>query len=265
MAETATTVPDEKDIDKLAEPQRMAAKEPVGQTNADVEHLNQLREDALTQLTRLAARDLKFEQRLQRRHEKKDPEGAKAIAEVADHERERLRDQEKAAAAAEERKLEMQSEYRVDGRTDKVELIVTTPKEQRKRSIHLRSVGQVEDGFIMVFKAKPNKNDPKEGRVAESERFGTKNRVRVKEIDPTTGKTKGEESYLGIKDFGPLTLPDGDYNAVVVDMDDGVLAKESFTIKYTDENVEPAGKQAAKLAADAEKAQEKATDELKGS
>jgi hypothetical protein len=88
----------------------------------------------------------------------------------------------------------------------------------------------------MVFEDPADPKDAKLGRVAESERFGTKNRVRVK-LDEKTGMPVGDDSddknvetHLGYKDFGPLRMNPGDYIAVVVDMDDGVLAKESFSI-----------------------------------
>jgi len=223
-------VPDPDDIDKLTKPAPMAAKEPVGQTNADVEHLEKLRDDALTALTRLAARDIKFANRLERRHAVSDPLGTASRQDVAEREQERLRAQLKAAAEADERAAEWVAPDAVKGRTDKVFLRLQPPVEQRKMTIQVRALGEIDDGFIMIFEDPPAPDDPKLGRVAESERFGTKNKVRVEEIDRQTGKTKGEISYLGYKDFGPLRMNAGDYVAVVVDMDDGVLAQENFSI-----------------------------------
>lgn len=222
--------PDPKDLDKLTEAPQMAAKEPVGQTEADVEHLNQLREDALMQMTRQAAKSIKFNERLERRHAVKEPVETARRLDVEKSEAERLVLQEKAAAEAAERAAKWIAPDKVKGRTDEVTLVLNPPEEQRKMTIHLRALGEVDDGYIMVFEDPADPADPKLGRIAESERFGTKNRVRVEEIDSKTGKTSGEVTYLGYKDFGPLRMNPGDYVAVVVDMDDGVLAKESFSI-----------------------------------
>ena len=237
MADTGTgtaTVapPDEKDVDKLAKAPQMAAKEPIGtvMSDEDVEHFDKLREDALTQLTRQAAKTIKFTNRLDRRYKARDPEAVARRMDSDERERERLIAQEKAFAEAQERAAEWVAPDAVKGRTNKVFLRLQPPVEQRKMTIHIRALGEVDDGFIMIFEDPPREDDPKLGRVGESERFGTKNRVRVEKIDRETGKTEGEVTYLGYKDFGPLRMHPGDYVAVVVDMDDGVLAQENFTI-----------------------------------
>ena len=229
---TASTVaaPDPKDLDKLTEAPQMAAKEPVGQTEADVEHLEKLRDDALMQVTRQAAKSIKFNNRLERRHALTDPEGAKRRQDAVQTEYERLVAQEKAFAEAQQRAAEWIAPDTVEGRTDEVFIRLQPPVEQRKYTIHIRALGEIDDGFIMLFEDPPDPDDPKLGRVGESERFGTKNRVRVKEIERESGKTSGEITYLGYKDWGPLRLHPGDYVAVVVDMNDGQLAQESFSI-----------------------------------
>lgn len=235
VADTSTSTatvapPDDKELDKLTEPQQMAAKEPIGTvvSDEDIERMKKLREDAEMQLRRQNAKSVKFEKRLERRYAARDPEGVARLTDTIEHERERLIAQEKAFAEAQERAAEWIAPDAVKGRTDKVFLRLQPPVEQRKMTIQIRALGEIDDGFIMVFEDPAQPDDPKLGRVAESERFGTKNRVRA-EIDDK-GKIKGEVTHLGYKDFGPLRMQPGDYTAVVVDMNDKVLASEDFTI-----------------------------------
>lgn len=211
------------------EPQ-MAAKESIGETDSDAAHTEELRLAAEAQQARLARKDEKFVERLERRQAVRDgQEAMDSLSEVRKSEAERLADQEKAFAAAQERAKAWIAPEPTDGRLTTVKLILHPEEKARKMTIHLRALGEVPDGFIMVFEDPFDPTDLKQGRVAESERFGTKNRVRIKEFDDK-GHPKGEITHPGYKDFGPLRMNPGDYKAVVVDMEDKVLAEESFTI-----------------------------------
>jgi hypothetical protein len=210
------------------EPQ-MAAKDGADVTDTDVAHTEELRLAAEAQIARLSRKNEKFFDRLDRRHALRDGPAASEAADVRAQEAERLAAQEKAFAEAQERAHAWVEPMVVEGRMKDVKLLLHPEEKVRKMTIHLRALGEVPDGFIMVFEDPFDPTDLKQGRIAESERFGTKNRVRVKEFDDK-GQPKGEITYPGYKDFGPLRMQAGKYRAVVVTTKDEVLAEESFTI-----------------------------------
>lgn len=212
------------------EPQ-MAAKEAIGVTDSDVEHADELRMAAEAQLARLGRKSATFADRLDRRHAVRDGQDAvDAQADVRKSEAQRLEDQTKAFDAAQERAKEWIAPEPVKGRTTKVQIVLHPDDVTHRRfTIHIRALGEISEGFIIVFEDPHDPTDLKMGRIAESERFGTKNRVRVAEFDDK-GNPKGEITHLGYKDFGPLRLPKGKYKAVVALTDDTVLAEEGFEI-----------------------------------
>lgn len=227
-AETDAAVRKAKDIGD-EEPQ-MAAKETIGEVDSDTEHTTELREAAEAQQARLGRKNETFFQRLDRRHALRDgPDATAEQADVRKREAERLAEQEKAAAEAAERVKQWIAPEPVEGRMTEVKLLLHPEEKVRKMTIHLRALGEVADGFIMVFEDPADPADLKQGRVAESERFGTKNRVRA-ELDPKTGLPGKEITHPGYKDFGPLRMPPGSYRAVVVTTKDEVLAEETFKI-----------------------------------
>jgi hypothetical protein len=212
------------------EPQQ-AAKESVGNMDVDMSHLEEMREAAEAQQARLGRKNDKFLERLDRRHALRDGEDAvKDQADVRKREAKRLADQQDAFEKAQERARQWIAPEPVKGRMKGVKLLLHPEEKVRKHTIHLRALGEVPDGFIMVFEDPADPADLKQGRIAESERFGTKNRVRIDEVDPKTGKVSGEHTHPGYKDFGPLRLNPGSYRAVVVTTDDKVLAEEKFEI-----------------------------------
>lgn len=209
---------------------QMAAKESIGVTDSDVAHTDELRDAAEAQLARIARKSEKFADRLDRRHAVRDGTDAiDAQTEIRKSEAKRLEDQQVAFEAAQERAAEWVAPEPVKGRTSKVELRLHPEPKVRRFTIQLRAIGEISEGFIMVFEDPMDPNDLKQGRIAESERFGTKNRVRVDEFDDK-GNAKGEVTHPGYKDWGPLRLPKGKYKAVVVTVDDKILAEESFEI-----------------------------------
>jgi hypothetical protein len=213
---------------KIEEPQ-MAAKE--SSVVVDDAHLKELRDAAEAELERRVAKDTKVAERLDRRHAVRDGEEAVAVqADVRVKETERRKEQEEAHKAAQERAAQWIAPDPVKGRMKDVELILHPEEKVRKMTIQIRVLGEVPDGYVMIFEEPFDKYDLKQGRIAESPRFGTKNRVRVADVDPETGKTKGEITHPGYFDFGPLRMNPGKYRAVVVDTDDDVLAEETFEI-----------------------------------
>lgn len=225
--ETDAAVRKAKDIGD-EEPQ-MAAKESIGDVDSDPKRTAELREAAEAQQARLGRKNDTFLERLDRRHALRD--GTDAVNETADvrkREAERLAEQEKAFAEAQERARQWVAPTPVKGRMKDVKLLLHPEEKARKMTIHLRALGEVPDGFIMVFEDPSDPADLKQGRIAESERFGTKNRVRA-ELDDK-GEVTGEVTHPGYKDFGPLRMTPGDYRAVVVTTKDEVLAEETFTI-----------------------------------
>lgn len=119
----------------------------------------------------------------------------------------------------------------IDGRSDEVS-IVLHPEDPAERiaTIHIRVLGEVSDGFVTVYRDGADKNEVKEGRVAESPRFGTKNRVYAKGINEKTGLAEGEVTHPGYFDWPPLRLSPGKYTAVVATTAGEELAKKSFVI-----------------------------------
>lgn len=208
----------------------VAAKEPVG-TFVDDENLKKVREDANEAVKRVTHRDEKFLQRLDRRHAAKDgPEAVEKVADVRKREAERRSDQEKAASEAAERASRWIAPDEYKGRMDHVEISLYPEEKARKMTIAIRALGEVPDGFIMILEDPADPADPKQGRVYESARFGTKNKVRINEVDPKTQLGKGEHTHPGYFDTGPIRMHPGSYRAVVVDTEDKVLAEEKFEI-----------------------------------
>jgi len=109
-----------------------------------------------------------------------------------------------------------------------IEIIFGIPERDMHHSVQIRVLGEVENGFVTVYDQNL-KDDIKEGRVAQSQQFGTKNRVRVAGTNDKGDVTK-TETHLGYFDWGPLRMPPGSYRVTVEGWDGGELASETFKI-----------------------------------
>lgn len=110
-----------------------------------------------------------------------------------------------------------------------VSIVLGTPVRDRKHSMHIRVVGEVENGFVRLYDTKL-KDDIKQGRVGESPQFGTKNKIRVVETDDKGNATK-VETRPGYLDWGPIRLNPGEYEVSVEGWGGEILAADRFKIE----------------------------------
>jgi hypothetical protein len=204
---------------------------PGGPSGADVE---KMKADAAAGEKAFAiqqAPNADFENRLYDRQARQDgQEAMDALRGTNDALRLQAAAGEAAHKMAQARATEWTAPTPIEGRSDKVE-IVFHPEDPRERiaTIHIRVLGEVNDGFVTVYRDGDHKNEVKQGRVAESPRFGTKNRVYAKGVDKN-GLAEGEVTHPGYLDWGPLRLNPGDYTAVVTTTAGKELATDKFTI-----------------------------------
>lgn len=205
---------------------------PDGPSPEDVEKIEDDAEMARKAMEAQQAPNLDFENRLLDRQARRDGEDAvEALKSTNQKLREDSAAAQAAADAAAARTTWWVGPEPVDGRTDEVK-IALHPEDPAERvaTIHVRVLGEVNDGFVTVYRDNADPDEVKEGRVAESPRFGTKNRVYAKGVNPKTQLAEGEETHLGYFDFGPLRLDPGDYTAVVATTGGDELDRAKFTI-----------------------------------
>jgi hypothetical protein len=137
----------------------------------------------------------------------------------------------KAHEMAQARAKEWTDPMPVEGRMTDVKIILH-PEDpaQRVASIHIRVLGEVDDGYITVYRDGSDAKEVKQGRIAESPRFGTKNKVVAKSINAKTGLAEGEITHPGYFDWPPLRLNPGNYTIKVVTTAGKEVAKGAFKI-----------------------------------
>jgi hypothetical protein len=223
-----------KETDKAAEQVQAAATSgPGGTSEADVQKMKDDADAAQKALALQSAGDKDFANRLLDRQARRDGEEAMdALRGTTEKLQLDSAAGEEAHKMAQARAALWTAPNPIEGKSDGVS-IVLHPEDPAERiaTIHIRVLGEVQpDGFVTVYRDGADKNEVKEGRVAESPRFGTKNRVYAKGVNKDTGLPEGEVTYPGYFDWPPLRLNPGDYTAVVTTTAGKELATAKFTI-----------------------------------
>lgn len=212
---------------------QMAATDGPDLANQDqIDHQKELYDAGEHAFALQNAKDINNENRLLDRQARVDgPEAMDALKGTNAKLREDAASGLKAHEMAQARAKEWTDPEPVEGRMTDVKIILH-PEDpaQRVASIHIRILGEVDDGYITVYRDGSDKNEVKQGRIAESPRFGTKNHVVAKGIDPKTGLASGEITHPGYFDWPPLRLNPGNYTIKVTSTSGKEVAKGAFKI-----------------------------------